>query len=47
MKIIEVKDRNSSLIEQLLSVWESAVKATHLFLSEAEIEDIKNMCRRR
>ena len=41
MKIIEVKDRNSSLIEQLLSVWESAVKATHLFLSEAEIEDIK------
>lgn len=41
MKIIEVTDRNSSLIEQLLEVWESSVKATHLFLSENEIEDIK------
>ena len=41
MDIIEVKDRNSSLIEQLLGVWESSVKATHLFLSENEIEEIK------
>ena len=41
MKIIEVTDRNSLLIVQLLSVWESSVKATHLFLSENEIEDIK------
>lgn len=41
MKIIEVKDVNSSLIEQLLRVWESSVKSTHLFLSENEIEDIK------
>ncbi|WP_102378116.1 GNAT family N-acetyltransferase [Raoultibacter timonensis] len=41
MKIIEVTDRNSSLIEQLLEVWESSVKATHLFLSESEIENIK------
>ena len=41
MKIIEVTDRNTSLIEQLLEVWESSVKATHLFLSENEIEDIK------
>ena len=40
MKIIEVTDRNS-LIEQLLKVWESSVKATHLFLSVSEIEDIK------
>ena len=40
MKIIEVTDRNS-LIEQLLKVWESSVKATHLFLSASEIEDIK------
>lgn len=41
MKIIEVTDRNSLMIEQLLKVWESSVKATHLFLSENEIEDIK------
>ena len=41
MKIVETKTRNSSLIEQLLAVWESSVKATHLFLSENEIEDIK------
>lgn len=41
MKIVEIKDRNSSLIKQLLSVWESSVKATHLFLSEKEIENIK------
>ncbi|WP_418666056.1 GNAT family N-acetyltransferase [Allofournierella sp.] len=41
MKIIEVTDRNSLLMEQLLGVWESSVKATHLFLSENEIESIK------
>lgn len=41
MKIIEIKTRNSLLIEQLLSVWESSVKETHLFLSENEIEGIK------
>ncbi len=41
MKIIEVKDRSSLLIKQLLAVWESSVRATHLFLSEDEIESIK------
>lgn len=41
MKIIEIKDRNPLLTERLLDVWESAVKATHLFLSEDEIQDIK------
>ena len=41
MKVIEIKDRNSLLIEQLLGVWESSVRATHLFLSESEIEGIK------
>lgn len=41
MKIIEVKDRTTSLLEQLLAVWENSVKATHLFLSEREIENIK------
>lgn len=41
LKIIEGKDRTTPLIEQLLKVWESSVKATHLFLSEGEIENIK------
>ena len=41
LKIIEVKDRTAPLVEQLLKVWESSVKATHFFLSEDEIERIK------
>lgn len=41
LKITEVKDRTTQLVEQLLKVWESSVKATHLFLSEGEIENIK------
>lgn len=41
LRIIEVKDRTIPLIEQLLKVWESSVKATHLFLTENEIETIK------
>ena len=41
MKILEITDRNPSLIKQLLEVWESSVRATHLFLSEDEIENIK------
>ena len=41
MKIIEIMDRNPLLIEQLLDVWESSVKATQLFLNENVIENIK------
>lgn len=41
MKIIEVKERTDALIEELLGVWESAVWATHLFLSPEEITSIK------
>lgn len=41
MKIIEVKDTNPLLIKQLLDIWESSVRATHLFLSQNEIESIK------
>ena len=41
MKIIEAKDRTTTLVEQLLKVWESSVRATHLFLSEEEINEIK------
>lgn len=46
MKITEVQERTQDLIRQLLAVWEKSVRATHLFLSDAEIENIKNMCRR-
>ena len=41
MKKIKIKDRTSTLINELLEVWEDSVKATHLFLSSKEIENIK------
>lgn len=41
MRVAEVKERNSVLIQNLLDVWESSVKATHLFLSGDEINNIK------
>lgn len=41
MTIIEVKNRKATLINELLEVWEDSVKATHLFLSNEEIKNIK------
>ena len=41
MMIIEVKERNEELINHLLEIWEDSVRATHLFLSNDEIENIK------
>ncbi len=41
MKLVEIKEQNPLLIERLLQVWESSVRATHLFLSEDEINSIK------
>lgn len=41
MKIIEVEERTPLLIDQLTELWEKSVKATHLFLSDSEIEEIK------
>ena len=41
MKILEVTDRTPELAERLLEVWESSVRATHLFLSDDEIESIR------
>ncbi len=41
MKIIEITERNSKLIQLLLDIWENSVKATHLFLSDDEINNIK------
>ncbi len=41
IKIYEVKERTELLMEQFLKVWEESVRATHQFLSEKEIEKIK------
>ncbi len=41
MNIIEINERTHALIRQLLIVWEESVRETHLFLSDAEIENIK------
>lgn len=40
MKIYEVLDR-APLLPALLSIWEASVRATHLFLSDAEVKAIK------
>lgn len=39
--IREVKNRTADTIARLVRIWESAVRATHLFLSEAELAEIK------
>ena len=41
MKIVRINKRDSILVQKLLDVWESSVKATHLFLSVDEINNIK------
>lgn len=41
MKIIEIFNRDPLLIQKLLEVWESSVRATHLFLSDNDINNIK------
>lgn len=41
MKLYEVQIRTSHLMDDLLKVWEASVRATHLFLSEAEVKQIK------
>lgn len=41
MNIIEVRERPEHFIQALLNVWEKSVRATHLFLSENEIINIK------
>ncbi len=41
MKIIEIQERTEMLVNQLLEVWEDSVKATHNFLSNEEILEIK------
>ena len=41
MKLYEVSQREPQLIHQFTTIWEDSVRATHLFLSEAEIQTIK------
>ena len=41
MNIYEVQTRTPALVEKLLTVWEESVRATHLFLSDAGIAQIK------
>lgn len=41
MNIYEVQTRTPLLIQSLLTVWETSVRATHLFLSDTEINQIK------
>ena len=40
-RIYEVPERTPGLIRCLTEVWEKSVRATHLFLSDREIEKIK------
>lgn len=40
-EIVEVAERTPQLIDRLLEVWEHSVRATHLFLSDSEIMEIK------
>ena len=43
MKIYEVREKTAELLTNLLSVWEASVRATHLFLSDSEIEKIEKL----
>lgn len=41
MKIYEVQERTPQLLKCLLNIWEDSVRATHHFLSDAEVKQIK------
>ena len=41
MEIYETGSREPQLIEELVRIWEDSVRATHLFLSAAQIQQIK------
>ena len=41
MNLYEVTQREPQLIHQFTAIWEDSVRASHLFLSEAEIQTIK------
>lgn len=41
MKIKIISKRSDDLINQLTNIWEASVRATHFFLSESSIQEIK------
>ncbi len=41
MQIIDVTDRTQAVVFELTNLWEQSVRATHDFLSEQEIAEIK------
>lgn len=41
MQVIEVTKRTPELIGELVQIWEESVKETHTFLSDSEIQSIK------
>ena len=41
MRIYEVQARTPRLLETLSNIWKASVRATHLFLSDAEVNQIK------
>ena len=41
MHIYELSHREPAVMERLLAVWEDSVRATHLFLSDAEVKAIR------
>ena len=41
MKLYEIHNRNQSLLDELLDIWEQSVRATHMFLSDAEVKAIR------
>ena len=41
MRLYEVQDRSQPLLDELLDIWEQSVRATHLFLSDAEVKAIQ------
>ncbi|MEK3795991.1 acetyltransferase [Paenibacillus sp. FSL R7-0204] len=41
IKILTDQNRNQTLSQELLVIWENAVRATHLFLTPQDIEDLR------
>ena len=42
MNIYELQERTPQQLERLLIIWEASVRATHHFLSDAEVKQIKS-----
>ncbi|WP_455254397.1 hypothetical protein [Ruminococcus sp.] len=41
MRIYEVQERTTPLLEKLLDIWEQSVRVTHTFLSEEGLKRLK------